>query len=277
MAHAPDLPPLRDVIARYGLAARKGLGQHFLLDRNLTDRIARTAGDLTGRTVLEIGPGPGGLTRSLLATEAVGVVAVERDRRCIEALEELGRAYPGRLRVVEADALEVDEGSLISGPAALVSNLPYNISTALLVKWLKTPHRFAAYVLMFQKEVGDRIAAVPGSKAYGRLSVMAQWACDVETLFDVNRSAFTPPPKVTSTVLRLTPRVEPLAPADRDALETVTATVFGQRRKMLRGSLKGLFGDPEALLQQLGIAPTARPEELGIPDLCALARALADR
>ncbi len=276
MQHPPDLPPLRDVIARYGLAARKGLGQHFLLDRNLTDRIARAAGDLTGRTVLEIGPGPGGLTRSLLMTHAVDVVAVERDRRCIEALRELGGAFPGRLRVIEADALEVDEASLLSGPAVLVANLPYNISTALLVKWLKTPDRFAAYVLMFQKEVADRIVAGPGTKAYGRLSVMAQWACHVETLFDVNRSAFTPPPKVTSTVLRLTPRDRPLAPADRGKLESVTATVFGQRRKMLRGSLKGLFADPEVVLGKLGISPTARPEELGIPELCALARALAD-
>ena len=277
MAPPPYLPPLRDVIARYGLAARKGLGQHFLLDRNLTDRIARAAGDLTGRTVLEVGPGPGGLTRSLLATDAAEVVAVERDRRCIEALEELGRAYSGRLRVIEADALEVDEASLVTGPAVLVANLPYNISTALLVKWMKTPARFVADVLMFQKEVAERIVAGPGSKAYGRLSVLAQGACAVETLFAVNRSAFTPPPKVTSTVLRLTPREQPLAPADRDALETVTATVFGQRRKMLRGSLKGLFADPESVLEKLEIAPTARPEELGITDLCALARALADR
>ncbi len=270
----PPLPPLREVIARHGLSARKGLGQHFLLDENLTLRIARAAGDLVGVTVYEVGPGPGGLTRALLRQGAAKVVAVERDARCIEALAELGTGFPGRLQVVEADALAVDETALAPRPAVVVANLPYNVATALLLKWLAAPQHFQSFTLMFQKEVAERLAARPRTKAYGRLSVLVQWLTTVETLFDVNPRAFTPAPKVISTVVQLTPRAEPLAPADRPKLEAVTAAAFGQRRKMLRASLKGLFDRPEAVLQPLGIAPTARAEELTVAEFCALARAV---
>ncbi len=209
----PELPPLRDVIARHGLGARKRLGQHFLLDANLTGRIARAAGDLAGIAVLEIGAGPGGLTRALLAEGAREVVAIERDRRCIAALEELAAAAPGRLRIVEGDALAIDEDAVVRPPCRLIANLPYNIATPLLFKWLEAPARFQCYVLMFQREVAERIAAPPGGKAYGRLAVMTQWTCEVELLFDVQARAFTPPPRVTSTVIQLRPRPEPLAPA----------------------------------------------------------------
>ncbi len=268
------LPPLRDVIARHGLAARKRLGQHFLLDANLTGRIARAAGDLTGLTVLEIGPGPGGLTRALLAEGAREVVAIERDRRCIAALAELAAAAPGRLRIVEGDALAIDESALVRPPCRLVANLPYNIATPLLFKWLDRPARFQCYVLMFQKEVAERIAAAPGGKAYGRLAVMTQWACEAELLFDVHPRAFTPPPGVTSTVIRLRPRSTPLAPADRGQLTRLVAAAFGQRRKMLRTSLKTIHPRPEDLLAAAGQDPTARAEQLSIEQFCALARAL---
>ena len=271
----PPLPPLRDVIARHGLAARKSLGQNFLLDLNLTARLAPAAGPLADCTVLEVGPGPGGLTRALLAAGARQVVAVERDDRCVAALADLADAYPGRLTIVAADALTVDEDTLIAGPARVVANLPYNIATALLLKWLRHPRRFASYTLMFQKEVAERLAAPPGGKAYGRLSVLTQWLCEVRLLFDVNPRAFTPPPKVTSTVVGLTPRPAPLAPADPAALEAVTAAAFGQRRKMLRAALRGLTADPERLLAAAGIAPTRRAEELTVAEFCALARAFA--
>ncbi len=271
----PELPPLRDVIARHGLAARKRLGQHFLLDANLTGRIARAAGDLTGITVLEIGPGPGGLTRALLAEGAREVVAIERDRRCIAALAELAAARPGRLRIVEGDALAVDEAALVHPPCRLVANLPYNIATPLLFKWLDAPTRFQSYVLMFQREVAERIAAAPGGKAYGRLAVMCQWACEVELLFDVHARAFTPPPRVTSTVIRLRPRPRPLALADRGQLTRLVAAAFGQRRKMLRTSLKAIHPRPEDLLAAAGQDPTARAEQLSIEQFCALARVLA--
>ena len=274
-AGRPELPPLRDVIARHGLAARKRLGQHFLLDANLTGRIARAAGGLTDVTVLEVGPGPGGLTRALLAEGAREVVAIERDRRCIAALEELAQSAPGRLRIVEGDALAVDEGALIRPPCRLVANLPYNIATPLLFKWLDAPARFQIYVLMFQKEVAERIAAAPGGKAYGRLAVMTQWACEVELLFDVHPRAFTPPPRVTSTVIRLRPRPAPIAPADRDTLARLVAAAFGQRRKMLRTSLKTIHPRPEDLLAGAGQDPTCRAEQLSIEQFCALARALA--
>ncbi len=270
----PDLPPLREVIAAHGLAARKSLGQNFLLDGNITAKIAREAGDLTDLTVMEVGPGPGGLTRALLETDAKAVVAVERDTRCLEALQALAVAYPGRLRLVEGDALEIDEAELIDGPAAIVANLPYNIATPLLLKWSKAPQRFRSLTLMFQKEVAQRLAAKPNSGAYGRLSVVIQWLYEVEALFDLPPRAFTPPPKVTSTVVRLVPRPEPLAPARRETLERVTAAAFGQRRKMLRGSLKSLGTDPLTLLDAAGIAPEARAETVSVEGFCALARAL---
>ncbi len=271
----PELPPLREVIARHRLAARKRLGQHFLLDANLTGRIARAAGDLAGVAVLEVGAGPGGLTRALLTEGAREVVAIERDRRCIAALEELAAAAPGRLRIVEGDALAVDEAALVQPPRRLIANLPYNIATPLLFKWLDAPARFQCYVLMFQREVAERIAAAPGGKAYGRLAVMTQWACEVELLFDVQARAFTPPPRVTSTVIRLRPRPEPLAPADRGELTRLVAAAFGQRRKMLRSSLKTIHPRPEDLLAAAGQDPTARAEQLSIAQFCALASVLA--
>jgi 16S rRNA (adenine1518-N6/adenine1519-N6)-dimethyltransferase len=268
-----DLPPLRDVIARYGLMARRSLGQHFLLDQNLTDRIVRVAGDLRGASVIEVGPGPGGLTRSLLASDVDRVVAIEKDPRCVSALSELAAAYPDRLQVIEGDALAIDATALTPAPRHVVSNLPYNVGTPLLLGWLRRAHAFAGLTLMLQKEVADRLIAVPGTGAYGRLSVIVQWLCTAERMFNVDRRAFTPPPKVTSTVVRLTPRPAPLAPAAWSALETVTAAAFGQRRKMLRSSLKPLGLDPEAL----GIAPSRRAEELDVPSFCALARQLGER
>ena len=271
-ASAPTLPPLRDVIARHGLAARKSLGQHFLLDLNLTAKIARAAGDLAGRTVLEVGPGPGGLTRALLETDAARVVAVERDDRCLAALEELAAAYPGRLEIVAEDAMTLDEASVLDGPAAVVANLPYNISTALLLKWLDRLELFSGFTLMFQKEVAERLCAGPRSKAYGRLSVMVQWRLQPALLFNLPARAFTPPPKVASSVVGLTPRPAPLAPADPDRLSKLVAAAFGQRRKMLRASLKTLTPDAEALLTEANIPPTARAEELSVEEFCRLAR-----
>ncbi len=271
----PALPPLREVIARHRLRATKALGQNFLLDLNLTARIAAAAAPLAGITVLEIGPGPGGLTRALLAGDARRVVAIERDRRAVAALADLAAAYPGRLRVIEGDALEIDEAELLGGePAKLVANLPYNIATALLIKWLHRPNLFQSYVLMFQKEVAERLVAAPGTKAYGRLSVVTQWQTEAKRLFDVPARAFTPSPKVTSSVVRLVPRPKPLFAADMRLLERVTAAAFGQRRKMLRQSLKAL-GPAEVLLRAAGIDGTARGEDLAIADFCALARALA--
>jgi 16S rRNA (adenine1518-N6/adenine1519-N6)-dimethyltransferase len=268
------LPPLGEVIRRHGLGARKSLGQHFLLDGNLTARIARAAGELAGRTVLEIGPGPGGLTRALLAQGAARIIAIERDSRCLAALEELARAVPGRLLVIDADALAFDEARVLAGPTPVVANLPYNIATALLLKWLNRLALFERFTLMFQKEVAQRLAAPPGGKIYGRLSVMTQWRTEVATLFDVKAQAFTPPPKVTSTVVRIEPRPEPLAPASPEVLERVVAAAFGQRRKMLRSSLKQVTARPEALLAAAEVVPTARAEELDIAAFCRLARAL---
>jgi 16S rRNA (adenine1518-N6/adenine1519-N6)-dimethyltransferase len=271
-----ELPPLRETIRRHGLDARKSLGQHFLLDLNLTGRIARAAGDLTGGTTIEIGPGPGGLTRALLAQGAARVVAVERDDRCLAALAELADAYPGRLETVAGDALAQRLQDLGPPPRRVVANLPYNVSTALLVNWL---HEIAAdpavvdtLVLMFQQEVADRLVAAPRSKDYGRLSVLTQWLCEARILFTVPRTAFTPPPKVTSSVVRLTPRPEPLAPAPLAALEAVTAAAFGQRRKMLRQSLKQVARDPQALCTAAGLDPTSRAEALSVAAFCALAR-----
>ena len=270
------LPPLREVIARHGLAARKALGQNFLLDLNLTGRIARAAGALEGHDVVEIGPGPGGLTRALLDNGARRVIAVERDARCIAALEEIAAAYPGRLTIVEGDALKTDMAVLATRPARIVANLPYNIATPLLVGWLQTdpwPPWFSSLTLMFQREVAERIVAAPGGKAYGRLAVLAQWRTSPRILFDVDRRAFTPPPAVTSSVVELVPRETPLAAADPRALETVVAAAFGQRRKMLRASLKSLGRDPAAMIEAAGASPTQRAEELTVEQFCALARA----
>ncbi len=269
----PNLPPLRDVIRDFGLGARKSLGQHFLLDSNLTGRIARAADPLSGVNVIEIGPGPGGLTRALLTSDADAVWAVEKDRRCVAALQVLQDAYPGRLRILEADALETDLTALTPAPRAIVANLPYNISTVLLLQWLRQADQFTRMVLMFQKEVADRLTAAPGSKAYGRLSVVTQWRAQVRPLFNVSKEAFTPPPKVASTVVEVIPRAAPLAPAVMTDLEQVTQAAFGQRRKMLRSSLKGLGLDPA----QVGINPEARAEDLTVAEFCALARLLAER
>jgi 16S rRNA (adenine1518-N6/adenine1519-N6)-dimethyltransferase len=278
---APDgLPPLREVIRRHGLAAKKSLGQNFLFDLNLTTRIARAAGDLAGVTVFEVGPGPGGLTRALLALGARRVVAVERDERAIAALEEIAAHYPGRLEIVAADALAFDPRSHFDGgPVRIVANLPYNIATALLVAWVTAepwPPWFDAAVLMFQREVADRIVAPPGSKTYGRLSVLVQWRCEARIMFEVHASAFVPPPKVTSAVVRLLPRAAPL-PCDRRLLEAVTQAAFGQRRKMLRQSLRGLGGNAATLIAAAGLDPTARAEDIAVDGFVALARALADR
>jgi len=267
------LPPLRDVIASHGLSARKSLGQHFLFDLNLTGRIARAAGDLSVGTVIEIGPGPGGLTRALLAAGARQVIAIERDDRAIAIQQEIAAAYPGRLEIVAGDALVIDAATLGEAPRRVVANLPYNISTPLLLGWLAHIDAFAGLTLMFQKEVVDRLAAMPRSPDYGRLSVITQWLCEVRPLFNIDRRAFTPPPAVTSTVVQLLPRPEPLAPARFAAMERVTAAAFGQRRKMLRSSLKQL-GDAESLLAAVDIDPTARAEELPVTAFCALARAL---
>jgi 16S rRNA (adenine1518-N6/adenine1519-N6)-dimethyltransferase len=268
-----ELPPLRDVIKAHGLEAKKSLGQHFLFDLNLTGRIARAAGDLSRGTTIEIGPGPGGLTRALLDAGAARVIGIERDDRAIAIQWEIAAAYPGRLEIIAADALAIDAGSLGAAPRRIVANLPYNISTVLLLRWLAEAEKFESFTLMFQKEVVDRLAAQPCSKDYGRLSVMTQWRCEVKPLFTLAREAFTPPPKVASTVVRLTPRAELLAPARAATLERVTAAAFGQRRKMLRSSLKSL-GPAERLLEMAGLEPTRRAEEIPVEGFCALARAL---
>jgi 16S rRNA (adenine1518-N6/adenine1519-N6)-dimethyltransferase len=267
---SPELPPLRDVIGRFGLDARKKFGQHFLLDLNLTARIARAAGDLSACTVIEVGPGPGGLTRALLDGGAKQVIAVERDPRCVEAIEDLTSHYDGRLKIIDADALELDLAGLCDGPKKIVANLPYNVATPLLISWLKKINQFESLTLMFQKEVADRLTASPGNKTYGRLSVLVQWLCHANHDFNIGRTAFTPPPKVESTVVTLTPRSEPVAAADWQNFEKVTAAAFGQRRKMLRASLKSLNVD----LESLGIDPTARAETLRVDQFCAIARAI---
>ena len=271
------LPPLREVIAAHGLAAKKSLGQNFLFDLNLTRRIARAALPLEGFTVVEIGPGPGGLTRALLMEGASHVIAVERDERTLPALAEIAAAYPGRLEVISADALDVDWHKLVKGPAKIVANLPYNVATALLVNWLSDeqwPPWFSSLTLMFQKEVAQRIVAKPGSDAYGRLSILSQWRCTAQKLFDVNRNAFTPAPKVTSSIVHLLPRAVCEPACDLHALERVTAAGFGQRRKMLRSSLKSIFNQPEEVLVSLGLNPQKRAEELDIADFARLAQVL---
>jgi 16S rRNA (adenine1518-N6/adenine1519-N6)-dimethyltransferase len=276
MAQIDDLPPLRDVIARHGLGAVKALGQNFLLDLNLTARIARSGGPLAGVTVVEVGPGPGGLTRALLAEGAARVVAVERDRRCLPALAEIAAAYPGRLEVIEGDALAEDLAARVGGPARIVANLPYNVATPLLIGWLKAepwPPWWTSATLMFQKEVAERIVAGAGDDAYGRLGVLAGWRTEARIAFEVSPRAFVPPPKVTSAIVELVPRAVPLA-CDPRRLEQVTAAAFGQRRKMLRASLKPLRRDAEVWLENAGIAPTARAEEIDVAGFVKLANSL---
>ncbi|HEU0095221.1 MAG TPA: 16S rRNA (adenine(1518)-N(6)/adenine(1519)-N(6))-dimethyltransferase RsmA, partial [Rhizomicrobium sp.] len=270
-----NLPPLRDVIAAYGLAPRKSLGQNFLFDLNLTAKIARAAGATEGGTFYEVGPGPGGLTRALLAEGADKVIAVERDSRCLPALEQIAAAYPGKLEVISDDALALDEATLLPPGARIAANLPYNVGTAILIKWLTVeawPPVWASLTLMFQKEVAQRITAAPRTEHYGRLSVLAQWRCTAKILFDVNRGAFVPPPSVTSSIVRLEPRPHPLAPCALSDLERITAATFGQRRKMLRQSLKSLVPQAEDFVRAAGLNPTARPEELRIEEFAALAR-----
>ena len=258
------LPPLRDIIAAHGLDADKRLGQHFLLDLNLTAKIARAAGDLSGATVIEIGPGPGGLTRALLDTNAGRVVAIERDARCIAALQPLVESASGRLSIIEGDALEIDPAALAGAPRAIVANLPYNVATPLLIGWLKQIDAYRSLTLMFQREVALRLVAKPRSKDYGRLSVMTQWLTEPELLFDLPARAFTPPPKVTSSVVRFVPRAHEKKEPGFDAMERVVAAAFGQRRKMLRAALRSLVSDPVPLLEKAAIDPTARAEELNV-------------
>ena len=278
MSAVDALPPLREVIARHGLMAKKALGQNFLLDLNLTSRIARASGPLEGATVVEVGPGPGGLTRALLAGGAGRVIAIERDARCLPALAEVAAAYPGRLEVIEADALKVDMAALTGGaPARIVANLPYNVGTSLLTGWLTGeawPPWYQSLTLMFQKEVAQRIVAAPGSDPYGRLGVLCGWRTEARIMFDVAPSAFVPPPKITSSVVHLVPRAAPL-PCSVKMLERVTLAAFGQRRKMIRQSLKGLVSDPMPLIEAAGIDPTERAENLTIEDFCRLARLAA--
>ncbi|PWR03227.1 16S rRNA (adenine(1518)-N(6)/adenine(1519)-N(6))-dimethyltransferase [Meridianimarinicoccus roseus] len=279
MAAIDALPPLRAVIAEHGLSARKALGQNFLLDLNLTARIARAAGDLAACDVLEIGPGPGGLTRGLLAEGARRVLAVEKDARCIPALAQIAEAYPGRLEIVEGDALAIDPLDRLTPPIRVAANLPYNIGTELLVRWLTPrdwPPFWESLTLMFQREVAQRIVAQPGSKAYGRLAILAQWRSDARIVLDLPPQAFTPPPKVSSAVVHLTALPSPRFPADPAVLSRLVAAGFNQRRKMLRASLRGLAGDMEDLLTAVGIPPTARAEEIELERWCALARACAN-
>jgi 16S rRNA (adenine1518-N6/adenine1519-N6)-dimethyltransferase len=271
------LPPLREVIARHGLAAKKALGQNFLLDLNLTSKIARQAGDLSACDVLEIGPGPGGLTRGLLAEGARRVVAVEKDARCLPALAEIAAAWPGRLEVVNADALDFDP-AILTPPVKVVANLPYNVGTELLVRWLTPPGWppfWTSLTLMFQREVAERIVARPGTRAYGRLAILAQWRAEARIVMDLPPEAFTPAPKVRSAVVHLTALPEPRFPADPATLSRVVAMAFNQRRKMLRAALRGLVPDIEDRLVAAGIAPTQRAEEVGLESFCRLARLLA--
>ena len=278
MSGIDALPPLRDVIARHDLRARKQLGQNFLLDLNLTARIARAAGDLSSCDVLEIGPGPGGLTRGLLAEGARHVLAIEKDARAIPALQEIADAYPGRLTIVQGDALQVDPLAQLTPPIRIAANLPYNIGTELLIRWLTPPAWppfWQSLTLMFQKEVAQRIVAKPGGKAYGRLALLAQWRCDAQIVLTLPPQAFVPAPKVESAVVQLTALPAPRFPADPAVLSELTAAAFNQRRKMLRAALRGLHPDIEALLVASGLPPTARAEEIGLEGFCTLARNLA--
>jgi 16S rRNA (adenine1518-N6/adenine1519-N6)-dimethyltransferase len=273
-----DLPPLRDVITTHGLDAKKSLGQNFLLDLNLTSKIARLAGDISGHDVLEVGPGPGGLTRGLLAAGARRVVALEKDPRCMAALSEISAAYPGRLDVFNADALEFDMRGQLTGPVRVVANLPYNVGTELLVRWLTPkdcPPFWSSLTLMFQKEVAERIIAKPGTKAYGRLGILAQWKSTPSVVMELPPEAFTPPPKVHSAVVHLEALAQPRFPAPAGLLSSTVAMAFNQRRKMLRSSLKSAAPDIETALRDAGLEPTARAEEISLEGFCALARRLA--
>nr|WP_321525391.1 16S rRNA (adenine(1518)-N(6)/adenine(1519)-N(6))-dimethyltransferase RsmA [uncultured Cohaesibacter sp.] len=277
MAQIDDLPPLREVIERHDLRAKKSLGQNFLLDLNLTCRIARSAGDLSNHTVIEVGPGPGGLTRALLHEGAKRVIAIEMDPRALGALEEISAHYPGRLEVIEGDALKVDMASLVpEGPVRIVANLPYNVGTQLLLNWLEMdpwPPFYESLTLMFQKEVAERIIATEEDKAYGRLGVIAGWRTHADKLFDVAKECFSPPPKVTSSIVHLTPKANPL-PCNLRSLEQVTAAAFGQRRKMLRQSLKSLNVDHLALIEDAGLDPTQRAETVSVEGFVAMANCL---
>ena len=272
------LPPLRDVIRTHDLRAKKSFGQNFLLDLNLTSRIARVAGDLSGADVLEVGPGPGGLTRGLLAEGARRVLAIEKDPRCLAALAEIAAAYPGRLQVIEGDALAVDALAHLTPPIKIVSNLPYNVGTELLIRWM-TPAQWPPFwdslTLMFQREVAERIVAKPGSKAYGRLALMVQWRAEARIALSLPPEAFTPPPKVSSAVVHITRLDQPRYPADARVLERIVAAGFNQRRKMLRASLRGQHPQIEDMLNAAEIAPTARAEEIGLEAWCRLARLIA--
>lgn len=278
MSAIDSLPPLREVIRTHDLQARKSMGQNFLLDLNLTAKIARQAGDLTGCDVLEIGPGPGGLTRGLLAEGARHVLAIEKDSRCGPALAEIAAAYPGRLTVLEGDALQIDPLQHLTPPIRVTANLPYNVGTELLVRWLTPPNWppfWQSLTLMFQREVAERIVAQPGSKAYGRLAILAQWRAEARIVLQLPPEAFTPPPKVSSSVVHLTALPEPRFPADADVLSRVVAAAFNQRRKMLRAALKGVAPDIEDRLIAAGLKPTDRAEQISLEGFCALARAVA--
>lgn len=271
------LPPLKDVISRHQLRAKKSLGQNFLLDLNLTSKIARYAGNLDQFDILEIGPGPGGLTRSLLNEGARKVVAIEKDSRCIEALEEIQATFPGRLKLLQGDALSTNASEHLADPVRIIANLPYNIGTELLVRWLTSktwPSFWQSMTLMFQKEVANRIVASPGSKAYGRLSVMSQWRCDTKIAFNVPASAFTPPPKVESTLVHFESLKKPKFPAEVEVLEFVVSKAFNQRRKMLRGALKGYFQNVEEGLLSIGVLPTKRAEDITVQEYCAMSQIL---
>jgi len=271
------LPPLKDVISKHQLRAKKSLGQNFLLDLNLTSKIARYAGNLDQFDILEIGPGPGGLTRSLLNEGARKVVAIEKDSRCIEALEEIQATFPGRLKLLQGDALSTNASEHLADPVRIIANLPYNIGTELLVRWLTSktwPSFWQSMTLMFQKEVANRIVASPGSKAYGRLSVMSQWRCDTKIAFNVPASAFTPPPKVESTLVHFESLKEPKFPAEVEVLEFVVSKAFNQRRKMLRGALKGYFQNVEEGLLSIGVLPTKRAEDITVQEYCAMSQIL---
>ena len=271
------LPPLKDVISRHQLRAKKSLGQNFLLDLNLTSKIARYAGNLDQFDILEIGPGPGGLTRSLLHEGARKVVAIEKDNRCIEALEEIQATFPGRLKLIQGDALSTNASEHLADPVRIIANLPYNIGTELLVRWLTSktwPSFWQSMTLMFQKEVANRIVASPGSKAYGRLSVMSQWRCDTKIAFNVPATAFTPPPKVESALVHFEALKEPKFPAEVEVLEFVVSKAFNQRRKMLRGALKGYFQNVEEGLLSIGVLPTKRAEDITVQEYCAMSQIL---
>ena len=271
------LPPLKDVISRHQLRAKKSLGQNFLLDLNLTSKIARYAGNLDQFDILEIGPGPGGLTRSLLHEGARKVVAIEKDNRCIEALEEIQATFPGRLKLLQGDALSTNASEHLADPVRIIANLPYNIGTDLLVRWLTSktwPSFWQSMTLMFQKEVANRIVASPGSKAYGRLSVMSQWRCDTKIAFNIPATAFTPPPKVESALVHFEALKEPKFPAEVEVLEFVVSKAFNQRRKMLRGALKGYFQNVEEGLLSIGVLPTRRAEDITVQEYCAMSQIL---